>query len=255
MATQVLHHGGIGFETADRSDMGLVRQNNEDSLVVEPSHGLFAVCDGMGGHAAGEVASALASKALNQAVRKEPQNPVEALQQAVEEANRSIFEAQARNPEYRGMGTTITALLLDSPQSWLVHVGDSRLYRWSQREGLEQVSSDHSPVYRLYQQGMLEKDQLRRHPHKNLLDRSLGVMPTVEPDVFPVQLHQDDLFLLCSDGLSDELSDREIAEIMEEDELEACADRLLAQAKATGGRDNISLILLRILELPEDKDR
>ncbi|HSR53194.1 MAG TPA: protein phosphatase 2C domain-containing protein, partial [Acidobacteriota bacterium] len=114
MATQVLHHGGIGFETADRSDMGLVRQNNEDSLVVEPSHGLFAVCDGMGGHAAGEVASALASKALNQAVRKEPQNPVEALQQAVEEANRSIFESQARNPEYRGMGTTITALLLDS---------------------------------------------------------------------------------------------------------------------------------------------
>ncbi|HSR70064.1 MAG TPA: Stp1/IreP family PP2C-type Ser/Thr phosphatase [Acidobacteriota bacterium] len=249
MAREVLHHGGIAFESAERSDTGLVRKNNEDSLVISPQHGLFGVCDGMGGHAAGEVASSLASEALNEAASNHSKKPLDLLRQAVERANRSIFETQARNPQYRGMGTTITALLLDTPQSWIVHVGDSRIYRWSSSEGLQQLSVDHSPVYRLYQQGMLDKDQLRRHPHKNLLDRSLGVMPTVEPDVFPIELQSGDVFLLCSDGLTDELSDREIAEILEGDDLQECAERLLAQAKATGGRDNISLILLRIVEM------
>lgn len=243
-------HGGIRFEVAQRSDMGLVRSNNEDALIVSPEHGLYGVCDGMGGHAAGEIASSLASKALSEQVSCCGTSPGEALREGIELANSRIFEEQAQRPEYSGMGTTVSALWI-SPNSsagcWVVHVGDSRIYRLNEGR-FNQITSDHSPVFRLYQQGHLNKDEMRRHPHKNLLDRSLGVMPMVEPDVFETDFQAGDTFLICSDGLTDELTDREIEEILTRNTLERAADQLVSQAKATGGRDNISLILIRILE-------
>ncbi len=250
MASAAYQHGGIRFRVAQRSDQGLVRNNNEDALIASPEQGLFGVCDGMGGHAAGEIASTLASSALREQVSSCRANPGEALREGIELANNRIFEEQAQNPLYRGMGTTVSALWL-SPRGesdcWVVHVGDSRIYR-KNASGLSQITIDHSPVYRLYQQGHLSKDQMRRHPHKNLLDRSLGVMPMVEPDVFETQAASGDVFLVCSDGLTDELTDREIREILSENPLEEAAAQLVAQAKATGGRDNISLILIQILE-------
>ena len=250
MSSETYQHGGIRFRVAQRSDQGLVRNNNEDALIAEPEQGLLGVCDGMGGHAAGEIASSLASTTLSEQVSCCQATPGEALREGIELANNRIFEEQAQNPRYRGMGTTVSALWL-SPRGkancWMVHVGDSRIYR-KNASGLKQITSDHSPVFRLYQQGHLSKDQMRRHPHKNLLDRSLGVMPMVEPDVFETEAAVGDVFLVCSDGLTDELSDREILEILSENPLEEAAGQLVAQANATGGRDNISLILIQILE-------
>ena len=248
-----LQCGGVALEIAALTDLGLVRKNNEDTLIVSDENGLFGVCDGMGGHAAGEIASSLASKTLTAEVGKDRSDPQESLRNGLETANAEIFKVQATRPEYRGMGTTVSAILISSGgegKSWIVHVGDSRIYR-KNRDNLSQLTTDHSPVFRLYQQGMLSREQMRSHPHKNLLDRSLGVTPTVEPDVFETPIRTGDLFLICTDGLTDELTDREILEILSEGDVTAIADRLLSQAKATGGRDNISLIVLKVLEIQE----
>ncbi len=250
MSSKILQHGAVGFQEAHRTDKGLVRKNNEDSLILSLENGLYGVCDGMGGHAAGEIASRLASKALSEVLSEFSRNPCDSLQKGIELANDRIFKAQAEKPEYRGMGTTIS-LLWVSPcgdsRCWIAHVGDSRVYRCSPRGVFQQLTSDHSPVFRLFQQGMLSKDQMRQHPHKNLLERSLGVLPTVEPDIFETRVAEGEIFLICSDGLTDELSDREIKEILSEGSIEEQAERLMAQAKTTGGRDNISLVILQVV--------
>lgn len=228
--------------------MGLVRKNNEDSLIISQENGFFGVCDGMGGHAAGEVASSLAREALLKGVTRNSSDPSETLRAGIESANEEIFQFQATKPECRGMGTTVSAIWFspDDPRhSWIVHVGDSRIYKVA-RTSLEQLTTDHSPVYRLFQQGMLSKEQMRRHPHKNLLDRSLGVTPTVEPDLIEINIRRGDTFLICTDGLTDELSDREIREIISGGSTDEIADRLVDQAKQTGGRDNISLVVIRV---------
>lgn len=236
----------LRFQATDRTDTGLLRKNNEDALIFAPDRGLFGVCDGMGGHAAGEVASEVASKALLEEISVSCTDPHECLRLGLEKANQQIFRIQAERPECRGMGTTVSALWIGpSNGTWIAHVGDSRVYRLADGR-LEQLTDDHSPVFRLYQHGLLAKDDLRQHPHKNLLDRSLGVLPTVEADLFPVEVHSGDIFLICTDGLSDELTDREIAEVLSHDSIEEAADRLIAQAKATGGRDNISLVVVKV---------
>lgn len=249
--SRTLQHRGVRFELAARTDTGLVRGNNEDCLILSEEDALFGVCDGMGGHAAGEIASSIASEAISEGVTGNTHHPPDVLKTGIESANEKIFQFQARRPECRGMGTTLSALWIAPKrpeQSWIAHVGDSRIYRQG-RDGFRQITNDHSPVYRLYQQGMITREQMRRHPHKNLLDRSLGVAPTVEPDVFDLDIEAGDLILICTDGLTDELDDREIEEITSRGSLDEIADRLLEQAKATGGRDNITLVVLKVIEV------
>ncbi len=184
--------------------MEQVRTNNEDSLIEAPDLGFFGVCDGLGGHAAGEVASGLASSTLTELVAKAEGTPEDVLREGIEEANRRILNGQEDSPEHSGMGTTVSSLWLmpeNSGLGWIGHVGDSRAYL-KRGDQFSQLTEDHSPVYRLFKQGLINKDQMHQHSQKNLLDRSLGVLPSVDVDVFPVSFAVEDVSLICRDGLN-----------------------------------------------------
>ncbi|MDA2934767.1 Stp1/IreP family PP2C-type Ser/Thr phosphatase, partial [Acidobacteria bacterium AH-259-D05] len=248
MESEKYQMGSLEYEYQARSDIGRVRTNNEDSLIEAPALGFFGVCDGLGGHAAGEVASSIASSTLRELVQQASESPEIVLRRGIDEANRRILSDQAENPQRQGMGTTVSSLWLMSEESglgWIGHVGDSRIYL-QRGDQFTQLTEDHSPVFRLFKQGLLNKNQMQRHPQKNLLDRSLGVLPIVEVDVFPVSFISDDLILICSDGLTDCLSDEEIRLVLNVGSIEEAADQLVLAANNKGGGDNITLVLVRI---------
>ena len=250
MGSKRYTRGSLQYVYQARSDVGRVRSNNEDTLIEAPALGLFGVCDGLGGHAAGEVASSIAAATLKESVKSESELPDQILRSGIQEANQRILRDQSENPEHRGMGTTVTSLWLTPGEAglgWIGHVGDSRMYLQRQDE-LKQLTEDHSPVFRLYQQGVLSKDQIQHHPQKNLLDRSLGVFPHVTVDVFPVSVNSKDIFLICSDGLSDALSDEEIRSVVTTSSISDAVDQLTATANEKGGMDNISVVLIQILK-------
>lgn len=232
-----------------KSDVGSVRANNEDAFLVVADRGLFAVCDGLGGHVAGEIASNLATETVEEELSDASDQPAEALRHAILEANRRIKQDQNDHPERRGMGTTISALWIpgaDNGAGWIGHVGDSRVYCF--RDGaLTQLTDDHSPIFRLYRTGQLSKDDLRQHPQKNLIERSLGQVPDLEVDLFTWRMEPDDICLLCSDGLSDYVSDAEIREVLRTTSWEEVADVLIAAAIEKGGFDNITVVLVHRL--------
>lgn len=233
------------------TDMGAVRENNEDALIQAPDIGLAGVCDGLGGHAAGEVASSIASETIVQMLGEGSAPPEEALLRGIATANARILDEQAANPAQRGMGTTLSALWFvpdDSGEVWVAHIGDSRIYRLRDGE-LAQITEDHSPVFRLHKQGILTKDQIQEHPQKNLLDRSLGILATTNPDIFQVDAQVGDIFLVCSDGLSDLLKDRDIAAFLSQVPLEEVGVELVEEAIARGGFDNITVALIQIQEI------
>lgn len=249
MASGNYRKGPISFEYHAKSDMGRVRSNNEDSLIEAPHIGLFGVCDGLGGHAAGEVASSIAATTLQELVKDSSEAPGEVLKVGIQEANERILRDQVLNPKHRGMGTTVSLVWLvpgDSRLVWIGHVGDSRIYLMEDSQ-LSQLTEDHSPVFRLFKQGLLTKDQIQQHPQKNLLERSLGVVPDVEVDVFPINPNPGDRFLICSDGLTDLLSDSEILDTLTRNSFEEALDHLISGANAKGGVDNISVVLLKIV--------
>lgn len=245
------------WTSAARSDTGRVRDSNEDSLLDRPDAGLFAVADGMGGHAAGEVASRIAVEALEEALAggdggeddDDGGGPPsgDRVAQAIRAANRRILEDADRNPERAGMGTTLTALALGEAGRWRIgHVGDSRAYVL--REGaLRQLTTDHSWVGRRVDAGELTKEEARRHPMSSVLERALGTAREVEVDVEEGEARPGDLYLLCSDGLTDTLPDAEIRSILREAEgLDAAADRLVHAANEAGGPDNVTVVLARV---------
>ena len=251
MESKKYQQGSLEYAYEARSDVGQVRANNEDSLIEEPSMGFFGVCDGLGGHAAGEVASSIASSTLRELVEKTSESPEDVLRQGMEEANRRILGDQADNPEHLGMGTTVSSLWLmseDSGLGWIGHVGDSRIYLLRGNQ-FTQLTEDHSPVFRLYKQGLINKNQMLQHPQKNLLDRSLGVLPDIEVDVFPVSFNPEDLFLICTDGLTDSLYDEDIRLVLKVGSMSEAADQLLLAANNKGGMDNITAVLVKILKI------
>ncbi|MFQ5738548.1 MAG: PP2C family protein-serine/threonine phosphatase [Acidobacteriota bacterium] len=244
-------NGRFHFLSQSRSDVGRVRTNNEDALIEVPEIGLFGVCDGLGGHAAGEVASSIASRTLTECLGGQCDSPDQALREGLGAANRRILQGQLENPQHRGMGTTTSLLWMTSGSSngaWIAHIGDSRIYRLRGGE-FRQLTQDHSPVFRLYEQGILSKDEIQEHPQKNLLDRSLGITPTVDPDIFPTQLLPRDLILICTDGLTDALKDRKLQTVLQSIPFQDASDRLVADANAEGGQDNITLILIEIVDV------
>ena len=135
----------------------------------------------------------------------------------------------------------------DAGLGWIGHVGDSRVY-WKRGDQFTQITEDHSPVYRLFKQGLIDKDQMHHHPQKNLLDRSLGVLPSVEVDVFPVSFTTEDVFLICSDGLTDTMTDDELEQLLQSESLTESADQLVSAANNNGGTDNITVVLVKILK-------
>jgi len=233
-----------------KSDVGLVRTNNEDRYLLLPERCIFAVCDGLGGHAAGEVASGIAAESLENRIACTEEEPRELLADALQEANSRIISDQRKNPEHVGMGTTVSLLWLPSrsmTEGWIGHVGDSRIYLLRENV-LVQLTEDHSPIFRLYKEGSLKKEDLRYHPQKNLIERSLGLSPVVDSDIFPIEIKAGDLFLLCTDGLTDLVSDESIAESCRATPWDDLCDSLVAAALDMGGYDNVTVVAAKIVE-------
>lgn len=246
------------------SDVGRKRKGNEDSLFVNPEQNLFVVADGMGGHAAGEVASKVAVESINEFVcmtggDEEITWPFgldenmsydgNRLKTSVRYANNKVLAATKESAEYEGMATTVVAVLVDGATANIAHVGDSRIYL--SREGvLSQLTSDHSWVNEQLQGGLLTADQARSHPLRNVVTRALGGRPDLEVEMQVHQAQPGDLLLLCSDGLTTMVPDAEIQRIIAEGDgdVEATARALVDEANKNGGEDNITVVLLRFQE-------
>jgi protein phosphatase len=237
----------IGLRTAALTDVGLVRANNEDQLIVAAP--LYAIADGMGGAAAGEVAADTAIRTLHEVFTAAGPPSPEALRQATQAANRAVWEQAEANPEMHGMGTTLVAVArITDDELAVVNVGDSRLYRF--RDGdLEQVTEDHNLVSELVAEGRLSKEEAEFHPRRNIVTRVLGVDPEVPVDLFAVTARPGDRYLLCSDGLSDWVSDDMTASLLRRlaDPQEA-ASELVEEAKRRGGNDNITVLLIDVFD-------
>jgi protein phosphatase len=234
------------------TDVGRVRSNNQDQLLVASP--LFAVADGMGGHAAGEVASLTAIEALKSAFNGD-RSP-EALVEAAEQANRSVWDRAQADPGLRGMGTTLVALALVDAEGEqrlaIINVGDSRLYLLRDGE-LEQLTTDHSLVQELIDDGQLSEAEADYHPQRHVLTRALGVDRDVNVDCLQILPVRGDRYLLCSDGLSREVSDSQLASVLRRlADPDSAAKELVAQARAHGGNDNITVV---IVDVVDDDDR
>jgi protein phosphatase len=232
-------------EQAGRTDVGRQRTANEDSLVVRPP--LFAVADGMGGAKAGEVASAVAVEAVEQA--QESGDPTEAqLAGIVRDANRRIYDLAVADESRRGMGTTLTLAKVDGDEVSLAHVGDSRAYRMREGE-LTQLTRDHSLVAELERSGQITAEAAEHHPQRSIITRALGPEPDVQVDTYTLATRDGDVFLICSDGLTSMISDDEVAAIMRSaSSLDEAAGELVLAANQSGGKDNITVILFRLGE-------
>ena len=219
------------------SEIGLVRQINEDSMWHEPP--LFAVADGMGGHSAGDVASAMAVEEIAKELARS-----DSLSGAVHAANRAIYQRASGNPDLAGMGTTITALFTNDKSAQIAHVGDSRAYLL--RAGnLSRLTTDHTVVGRLVQQGRLMQEDADRHPQRSYLERALGVDSDVEVDVHVLEFSPGDRVLLCSDGLFGMIDDDVILDVLrKEDSPQRAAERLGEEAVHAGGNDNVTCIVI-----------
>jgi serine/threonine protein phosphatase PrpC len=232
-----------------RSDQGRVRGSNEDYYVANPDSRLFLVADGMGGHAAGEIASQIAASTVEEVISDSNSglSVEELLRLAVQKANTRVYETQKLKSEYRGMGSTLTALKLHNGGYYLAQVGDSRAYLFRE-QALVQLTRDHSLVWPLYESGILSKDEISRHPQKNLITRSIGTHPQVEPDIQSGATLAGDIYLLCSDGLTDVLLDSEIEQILSSggNDPSALIELLINAANAGGGPDNVTAVLVRL---------
>ena len=231
---------------AGLTDTGRRRLRNEDAFICEPP--LFAVADGMGGARAGEVAAGLAAAALEEAGSET--RGADGVAALITEANRRIWERSLADPKTTGMGTTVTAALVDAAGGTVAvgHVGDSRAYLLRNGE-LEQLTTDHSLVAELVESGVLTPEEAERHPQRSAITRVVGVEQTVEIESFTFDAAPGDVFLLCSDGLSTMLADQDMAAaIMEADnDPHHAADALIGAANARGGEDNITVVLFEML--------
>jgi protein phosphatase len=246
------------------SDVGRKRKGNEDSLFVNPEHNLFVVADGMGGHAAGEIASKVAVDAINEFIcmtagDEEITWPFglddsmsydgNRLKTAVRYANNKVLDATRESAEYEGMATTVVGVLVDGSAANLAHVGDSRIYLY-RKGALGQLTSDHSWVNEQIKSGILSADQARTHPLRNVVTRALGGRADLDVEMQVHKAEDGDILLLCSDGLTTMVPDAEIARVISENETDvaAAAEALVREANARGGDDNITVLLLRFKE-------
>jgi PPM family protein phosphatase len=244
LATAVLH-----YVAAAVSDRGLKRPSNEDAFGFSIEDGVYLVCDGMGGAAAGEVASSVAVDEVLHLLTGRNENGQRAMPAAIEEAvvvaNEAIFTRAQRNKKLTGMGTTLVALTAQEKRVWVLNVGDSRCYRLRNGQ-LELLTLDHSLVEEQVRLGRMTPFEAARSPYKNVITRALGTQGQVTPDVFVLEAEPQDLYLLCTDGLTRELPDERIASLLETNQpLDALCAQLVDAAKKAGGHDNITCLLVR----------
>jgi protein phosphatase len=251
------------LEIATCTDPGMVRSHNEDSIAADPVNGLVVLADGMGGYNAGEVASGMATTVIVTEMRQilanaKPYDVDSAnneeiagrlVRDQVLKANSSIYQAAQSQSQYAGMGTTLVVCLFYDNRMLVAHLGDSRLYML--REGnFSQVTRDHSLLQEQIDSGIITPEQAKKAQHKNLVTKALGIDPTVEPEIHEYPTKSGDIFLLCSDGLCDMVEDEDIAMTLQtlgKGNLKLAAQHLVQMANDNGGRDNVSVILVRVL--------
>lgn len=250
------------IEIVGLTDRGLVREHNEDHIGSDLDVGFAVLADGMGGLNAGEVASAMAVEMISTELAEVVPNldvmdvdgaggySVEsvAVNQAVRKANETIFQVAQNQPQCAGMGTTLVMMLFYDNHVTVAHVGDSRVYRL-RRGQFEQITVDHSLIQELVDRGFYTREEARYSANKNIVTRAIGIAPNVDVEVQEQGARLGDVFLLCSDGLNDMVTDEDIHRIIElyDDDLEAAAQALVDTANANGGRDNISVILAKVV--------
>jgi protein phosphatase len=244
LATAVVHYAAAAV-----SDRGRKRPSNEDAYGFSVEHGVFIVCDGMGGAAAGEIASSIAVDEvmglLSSRSGEQPAGLLRVAEQAICAANDAIYSRSQRNEKLSGMGTTLVALVVEESRVWVLNIGDSRCYRL--RNGsLTQVTLDHSLVEEQVRMGRMTRAEALRSPLRNVITRALGTQECVTPDVFELDAERGDLFLLCSDGLTRELTDSDVQSLLGVDfPLDNLCGRLVRAANKAGGHDNITCLLVR----------
>jgi PPM family protein phosphatase len=246
------------IEIVTATHSGMVRSHNEDSISADASLGLAVLADGMGGYNAGEVASGIAVAMISAEMKKAINGLNGTLDAATAErlvgehalrANNAIYQASQSQPQYSGMGTTLVVALWHDNAMVVGHIGDSRLYRF--RAGkLEQVTRDHSLLQEQIDSGLITKEQARHSQNKNLVTRAVGIDPEVEAEVHSYPVEAGDIYLLCSDGLNDMVTDddMELTLASLQANLPLAASQLVQQANDNGGRDNVSVILVRVLK-------
>jgi protein phosphatase len=250
------------LEIASCTDPGMVRSHNEDSIATDAENGLVVLADGMGGYNAGEVASGMATTVIVAEMRQilattqpnqiDPRTnqtiAARLVREQVLRANSSIYQAAQNQPQYAGMGTTLVVSLFYDNRVLVAHLGDSRLYLL--RDGaFRQLTRDHSLLQEQIDSGLLSAEQAKNAQHKNLVTKALGIDPSVEPEIHEYQTRPGDLYLVCSDGLCDMVEDHEISMALQAlgGNLKLAAQQLVQMANDNGGRDNVSVILVRIL--------
>ena len=245
------------------TNTGMVRKNNEDAIGYDSALGLLVLADGMGGHLGGEVASSMSIDTIINAVQTNlpsiSNGQIDSttgftlesicIQEAVEKANDRVYRKSTKEAELRGMGTTIVTLLFYDNRFSLAHIGDSRCYRY-RGKSFDQITKDHSLMQELIDRGFYTPEEARKSLNKNLVTKALGIDPAITPDVQEELVMKNDIYLLCSDGLTDLVEDEDISLTIQRfsDNLEEAAKQLITKANQNGGKDNISVILCRVLE-------
>ncbi|HXZ92377.1 MAG TPA: Stp1/IreP family PP2C-type Ser/Thr phosphatase [Burkholderiales bacterium] len=250
------------LEIASSTDPGMVRSHNEDAVATDSAHGIAVLADGMGGYNAGEVAAGMATTVITaelaRALREVRPYDIDPktdrpmaerlLREQVLNANASIYQAAQSQPQYAGMGTTLVTCLFYDNRVMVAHLGDSRLYRLRGEE-FEQLTRDHSLLQEQIDSGLLTAEQAKTAQHKNLVTRALGIDLGIEPEIHEHACKPGDIYLLCSDGLCDMVSDEDIGMALQAlgANLSLAAQQLVQMANDNGGRDNVSVILVRVL--------
>ncbi|MDX2065644.1 MAG: protein phosphatase 2C domain-containing protein [Fimbriimonadaceae bacterium] len=246
------------FRVAAKTDMGRVRENNEDKFefyipederLLAGRGAVFMVCDGMGGHAAGQIASELAAKTfLDVFYTHSADDQGEAISAAIRAANRYVLGVGQSVPGRRGMGTTLTALIVRQDEAWIGHVGDTRVYRWREAS-TERLTTDHTFVEESIRMGTLTPEAAAVHPHRHVLMRAIGAEDALVPEVLQFDARVGDRYLLCTDGLNNHVGDELIGEVLDRLGPSEAAWHLVERALQDGGSDNTTVLVVRIEDL------
>ena len=235
-----------------KSDVGKVREMNQDAYYISDSSSevkLYLLADGMGGYKGGEIASNLAIKCTKNYIEnnfketpKDRESLIQLIASSMEYANMVVYEKSRENKEYEGMGTTLEVCLIYNNKAYIGHVGDSRIYR-IRKDVIRKLTKDHSYVQKLVEDKKITREEAKIHPKKNMLTKALGCTPYVEPDIRARNFEKGDIFIICSDGLTNMLDEKRIYELVKEN-INVAADKLIEEANNAGGYDNITVIII-----------
>lgn len=236
------------------TDIGLKRQKNQDFIFAsdEKDFPLFILADGMGGHNAGEIASKLGVDIIKKEFElhrdklKDEKRLIKTIRNSIKDANKKIYRESLDSKEFHGMGTTLTLAYILNGKIYIGHIGDSRAYFINEKD-IKQLTEDHSLVNQLVKSGSISSEQAKTHPKKNVITKALGASKDIEMDIYTLKYKQGDILMICSDGLTNMLDDREIFDIIHREAIDKSINTLMVEAKKNGGLDNISIIIIKFI--------